>query len=379
MVHLGLIAKPRIQLAALVACLGWAACSSTAPATGASGDGRPEVVFTGYDRFADVVEVLRADEDATAAEWAALLTAPGYDQVLESLRHTQVFRAIMVAAFRPSASAQAGAMLARGGAEGFLVEHLREYDAERSRLDAWRAKVLDQDWIARCFARTAAYLPRDLQIEGAAPQVRFIAFMPDGTADVRAIAADLLTCAQMSDEDFEGFLAHELHHVYVRRLMEISYPDRKDPRYDLFHSLSQLQLEGVADLIDKRAILYATERPRDEYGGDYYDLMWASPATFVELDARIVAFAGAEGEEARAIAAEIRASLPYGAHPHGGYMARVVRDAAGDEAVVATLGNPFDFVRAYNAAAPRSRPEAHVFSPEAMAVLDELEASLRSQ
>jgi hypothetical protein len=61
-----------------------------------------------------------------------------------------------------------------------------------------------------------------------------------------------------------------------------------------------------------------------------------------------------------------------GGHPTGAYMADVIADNSGEDALRATVGNVFRFFQAYQTAASHD-PRAPVFPDEAMYLVERLQ------
>lgn len=332
--------------------------------------------FGSYEAFLELTDRIRQGEAPDQASWDRMFALPGYAAVIESPREAQLVAELMQACFDPGAEQARQAIREAGGWRPAWLQHLGRYPDKRAELDSFRRQLVDPGRGARlletALARCRAYLPEDPGPRQDPPEIRFIAFNPDGTADSEAVTIDLLICHDLGMEKLGDLLAHELHHTFASRLRRYRKPAREDPRYFLFHALEQLQLEGIADQIDKREALDAETRPADARSGRYFELMRATPAILRKVDGLIVAF-GREEARRGEIAGQIFRLLPFAGHPTGGYMARLIEREAGRPALIRSIGNPFAFVRAFQRAATRSGDPAAPLSGAAMRVLARLE------
>lgn len=365
--------SPRcIQVFAILALL--SGCAGVGPSDAKRAS--PQLDFSGYERFVATKRLLESGETLGAANQRKLFSAPGYDLIIDNDREAEIVGQLIQFAFRPADSDARDAVLVDGGMKASVLTHLMGYRDRFEELDAWRRRLVDPAdggaWLEDAFRRASELLPDDLGPRSDPPKIQFVAFNPDGTATAEVVVVDLLVTLNMGEAKFRGFLAHELHHVYAERLSRVTAPNRADPSYFLFHALRQLQKEGIADQIDKRTILDATKRPQDDYGRRYFDAMRTTPSVLRSMDKKIVQF-GAGPPNAGDIATQIFHLLPFAGHPNGGFMGTLIRRNLGTSALVESIGNPFEFVRAYNEAARREAGEALPFSDEAMRVLDDLE------
>jgi hypothetical protein len=338
------------------------------------------VDLSAIERFWPVYEALREDRDPADTQWEALFSTPAWE-VLGPFRIRQT-RARYEMAFRPSKEGAYAAALAEGGYEAGVLRHLRRVVEREGDLRALQARLstapetLDASAAIR---RAAMYLPEGATQAGPSPAVGLVLYAAEGYGDTMVII-DLLMSLDLGSR-VVSLLAHEFHHVYQGRFIApFTRPAGGSADQVLLETLFQLQREGVANLVDKRTIpvdpgaAMTPERARS-----FADDVTRSPQVLVEMDRRLDQLDRVghppEAPERLVLAREIRwRVLPAGGHPTGFFMARAILEQLGREALVATLRNPFDFVRAYNRAA--SLAGAPEFGPGAMAALDALERRL---
>lgn len=214
-------------------------------------------------------------------------------------------------------------------------------------------------------------MPRQEKVPAGAP-VAFVIFANDGRG-YDPIVIDLLASMTW---DFEPYLAHELHHWYRNRLLSFD-PESLDPVAEkLVWTLNQIQAEGVADQLDKRPwLLDATIPPSkpDDYVRRYRSALEATPDLLETLDSLLIRYGEAEDSEKLKLGNEISALVPLSGHPTGFFMASLIQEQLGQEALCREVGNPFAFIRLFNQAAEEANRQELAFSPAALALLAELE------
>jgi hypothetical protein len=187
------------------------------------------------------------------------------------------------------------------------------------------------------------------------------------------IVMDVLAAREL---DLRSFVAHESHHWYRNRRATIDWDRVPQHEQDLLWTLYQIQGEGIADQIDKRAWIEGEEpvpAGRESYAEAYLEALEAAPRTIRSLDSLLVVHSNAPTDEQRAaIGAHIAEIIPMSGHPTGYHMARTILSALGRERLAADVANPAEFLRAYDEASRASGGRG--LSPDALyylALLDE--------
>jgi hypothetical protein len=320
---------------------------------------------TAVDAFWPVYEALLANRSPDDDDWDALFATPAW-RALGSFRAGQA-RDRYELAFRPSRGPELAVALARNDYEATVLRHLRTIIAREAELRAFRDALVAGDAaldMTNAVRRAAEYLP--IGAAGGAPVAVGLAFFePDGYAD-RMVVADLLYLLDLGPAA-TGFLAHELHHVYqARHMAPFARPAGGTADQVLLETVFQLQREGVANLVANGAL---SDSERAEW---FTREVARSPEVLALLDEGLRDLVAADSTTGLRLARQIRwRVLPGSGHPTGYHMARTILEASGRDALIATLANPFDFVRAYNEVAGDAggRP----LGPEAMAVLEAVE------
>lgn len=353
-----------------------------------------ELVFEGIDRFYAVADTIAAGREPSAAAWDALFAAPGYARYLaaDSARAAEFADRVRLA-FDPARGDEVtDALSALHPFNGRPLVAVLAARERRTDIEAFRRSLATGDLIGEAVPEAARLLP-----EGSDPAlpVVFHIYTGDGTGLSDRIIMDLTLAEKMGREGTRLFVAHELHHGVRDGLSALRMPERsEDPRHYLLVALNQLQVEGVADRVDKMTMLSDEARARVAadttvsgrafaaarafYEPAYAGAYAGTPSTIVRLDSLIRAAARADAADDEAALAEAAEatyrSLLLNGHPNGYFMANAIADALGERALIDDVANPFAFVRLYNRAAERGDDGLPTFSAESMAYLIRLES-----
>ena len=230
--------------------------------------------------------------------------------------------------------------------------------------------------LEEAFDFASEFLPEDAPDRCQAPPVAFVIFGSGGRGGSEGVAVNLLSFSKKTGpQQQERYLAHELHHAFRERISEVSLPDRGDPAFRMLVALTQLEKEGVADQIDKEPMLANIERYPAHFkkrAKVYKKWMAETPERLRRVDSLTQAIVEAPSK-LREHGKAVFDTLPLSGHPTGYYMAEVIEDQFGKEALVETVGHPFDFLHRYNRAAKQSGEEHYAFSEKAMDFFETLE------
>ena len=301
--------------------------------------------WTAIDQFWMAVDTLSRDIDPSYAQWRALVLTPGYR--IAVLSHQNVRRAIELA-FKPSRRAERDSVLRRSSQDSSMIAHLLVAAAARDELVRFRRTLqpVVADTIAFAVKNASRFLPPGA-VNHPAPLVTFTMFASDGYSQEPGIVLDLY---HVRENGLGDFLSHEFHHSFGGSLDRSTFgPNSADTRF--YQAIRQLKNEGIADMIDKAAHPLVTPPGMKWYADSYNAAYDKTPATLKVLDSLLVA----GSDSAKLVDAGTRAQrmLIYGSHPNGAYMAHTILDAFGRDSLIATVPNPFAFVRMYEAAEAR--------------------------
>jgi hypothetical protein len=339
----------------------FAGCSDPLPSN-------PGFDFSAIAPFWTVHDSLAADREPTAEEWAALLNTPGYRALTRTEFTNEFFKSMFRLAFMPSKKGELDTALTDQRQARYL-RHYLDVSQRREELEPHLEQLQSNPVVDEIIQRAYEFLPSH-DVTGR-PEVAFVIFANDGRA-YEPIVIDFLASVSW---DIDSFLAHEFHHWYRNRLRILDLEKVDDADADLLWTLDQIQSEGIADLIDKRAwILEGASPPQgaERYAEIYRQNLEATPEILKALDALLLQYSGPP-ETRAAIGAQIAELIPQSGHPTGFYMAALIRNQLGRESLTKDVGDPFAFVRAFNQAADQAGRPSLMLSEAATAVLNDVE------
>lgn len=327
---------------------------------------RPGFDFSAVEQTWKIAGILERDQEPDAAEWAALFQSPGYRELMrrEPYLREDIFQNNIRLAFMPSkAAARKDALEKRPNSTAAHFARIRDRrdDLRRLQSDLERGNLMDL-----ALDKARALLPPGAMKGEPTPPISFIFFAPDGRGYV-PIIIDLLYAAEKKDA-LVDFIAHEAHHYY--RNQNRAYDEGEIRLIDegLLNGLDQLQIEGVADQIDKHERYYRSASPETSaYADSFRKNVAESPRILAEVIRRLE-----QAAEASNHPSGILDILPQSGHPTGYFMARTIIDQGDEPLMINTVGNPFAFIYLYNRAAAKNG-SSPVFSRKALEYLRGLE------
>jgi len=242
----------------------------------------------------------------------------------------------------------------------FLPHYLRA-KALRGSIDRWATAQRPAELYADAIEKARALLP-----EGATagqPAVSFLVFAPDARG-YDPVVLDVLYCMDQGT-GLADLVGHEFHHYYRNRLVDLNQDQAA------LWIINQIHSEGVADLIDKSGWIRKPEADLAPAEKEYIGFYRETPAilrTMDDLLARMNGMTTGRGE----LGSELRRAVPKVGHPTGLYMATLILEELGRNALVGAADDPFAFFRLYQEAAAKRGGETVRFSTASLAFLDRL-------
>ncbi|HEY6828504.1 MAG TPA: DUF5700 domain-containing putative Zn-dependent protease [Gemmatimonadaceae bacterium] len=320
--------------------------------------------WSAIDQFWMAVDTLSRDVEPSAAQWRALLTAPGYR--IAVISHPTIAHSIELA-FKPSRRAERDSVLRRASDDSATIAHLVVAAAAREELKRFRVTLAPvvSDTIAYAIRNAARFLPTGAT-DHPPPLVTFTMFASDGYSQEPGVVLDLY---HVHETGLADFLSHEFHHHYGSALDRTTYAPKSGDN-GLYQMIRQLKNEGIADMIDKPHPLVTP--PSMQWYATLYNAAYdKTPSTLKVLDSLLVA-AGTDSAKLVAAGARAKRLLISGSHPNGAYMARTILDTFGRDSLIATVPSAFAFIRMYEAAETK-RGNASPFSEAGHAALSAME------
>ena len=309
--------------------------------------------------FWQTVDILAQDQEPTDEEWSRLFDHPGYQQIERSGRRATVLRDVMPAVFMPSREAGLDSLLGstdttmRSQLRRRVATHLVQVRERRDELNAYAGKLTGGELIGRAHEAALRMLPADRADNLRTPTVYVMLFEDNGFGG-SAVAVDLLSLEGRSEDATIGYLGHELHHGYLGQIDRSNDPPFEDDLYLVVATLSALQWEGMASMVDKERFLDPNRAMQlDEIEREdatfFADAYRETPEILRQVDSILAGIHEGRLEPSES-GRELRGMLPWGGHPNGMYMAKAIEGAFGRERLVA-VDDPFTFLLIYQEAA----------------------------
>jgi hypothetical protein len=329
---------------------------------------------------------LEADRTPSQAQWDSLFSAPGYAEFEAYEQQRDRRQGLITLAFKPTVPAGLERNTIRSEGELQTLEHLRFAAAHRNQIDEFSSQFANESTIAKAVAAAQEYLPPGAADLVLVPPIKLIVLYPGGRA--------LPSCVVFDASLFYGstaphrLLGHELHHVFRRKLERVRESEIGRADMPLMSLLIRMELDGVADLIDKRSFVTSEDavpitqpqHPSVQRVRSQCDVVFRQAGELLRrLNAAMIDISGSPADSAR-ISEEFKRSLPWmGQQTVGMFMATTIEQQFGREQLIATVGDPFAFVQAYSkAAAKANTPDAvPVLAPESLGLLAELARKYR--
>jgi hypothetical protein len=332
-----------------------------------------KVDFSGLVEFVRIAKILVSDNEPSESDWEALFSTPGYACLTYSEFTKEFFRERFSLALRPSLASQLAERMKTD--KWGLLEY---YSSLAIRLDelesvARQGELEDgRSLVARAVEMCKPYFPPGADFTP--PPISAVVFWK---LDGRGYVPIVIDAAYWLDHpaDLVYILGHEIFHVVHNRIMRFRLEDAEPDDADLLWVLKQTQFEGIADQIGGPLHSPMTRHTQD-YVADYARRV-REQESFIPAVARGLALIGRDPSMTASVGTELRKNLLWSGHFLGDYMADLIIETLGPEALKAGMDNPFAFYYLYNeAAAKAGKP---VLSPEALRTLKGLESKyLRS-
>ncbi|MCG8331209.1 MAG: hypothetical protein MI974_26200 [Chitinophagales bacterium] len=321
--------------------------------------------------FWESMDQIERQDETSIEDLEKLWRSPGYSSWMGSKRSQSIFYNYFTLVNDPKLQDSLQHELARStGYRLILFKHFIEAKQKRTELHEFAEKIKTSDIIEQAKKHAFKYLPDTLSVEDDSTIIAMMIFQPDAFAipEDNVVLMDVLF-AYNYGEGFESFLGHELHHIYAGKyLSKLKTADYKNEA--LVWSIDKLRSEGIADLIDKEHILEKVNK--SEHDQKYIDHYRNSKRHLQTIDSLLQEIAK-DTLKFKELGKKVRRELPYSAHPMGLYIAKIIKNNRGPEALLHCLESPFPFLYLYNEIARESQGKYHVFSDLSIQYLQALE------
>ncbi|WP_158281518.1 DUF5700 domain-containing putative Zn-dependent protease [Sediminitomix flava] len=247
----------------------------------------------------------------------------------------------------------------------FMVLNLNNYKERQKEVQAFAANTDFSMILEKAKKLAQSYVPEEIrESEVALHKVNFVLIEPNAYVNNCGLVVDIHNAYNMGEEELIKLLAHEFHHNY--RGINHSISD-----HVLFRKIDQLQLEGIADLIDKEI------PPLDKIGiypqsivDTHNELFANTPQILQQLDSLTYAYIAGEIDE-KSYTEHMNSFFLDGGHANGQYMSLKIKAAGLTDQLIANYNDPVSFIKLYNEAVANA-PSEYQFSATFIDYIEEL-------
>lgn len=324
-----------------------------------------------FDIFWESMDQIETQEKTSIEDLNRLWNSVGYNSWMGSKRGQRIFYNYYTLVNNPKLQDSLKSEIER--AKGYrvtLFQHIIEAKEKKEDLLVFAESMINSDIIEKAKKYAFKYLPDTLSVENDSTNIALMIFQPDAFAvpEENVILLDVLY-AYNYGQGFEKFLGHEFFHMYsAKYLSKLRSTDYENDA--LVWSLDKVRNEGIADLIDKENIFDKLDK--SEYDIKYISHYRNSRQHLQIIDSLIQEIAR-DNSKLKELGKKIRGEMHFGAHPLGLYIAKIIKNKMGKEALLQCLENPFPFLYFYNDIAKESDGEYFIFADESIQYLKSLE------
>jgi hypothetical protein len=334
---------------------------------------RVDLDWSGVEAFWRIHAVLAADEEPTTAQWDSLFATPGYALLQERERRRDALVRAFRLAYRPSLRAQLDSATAREDWVAFVLPHLRDVPLRRDSVARFRGEIERDALFDQARERAQRLLPAGTTQHVPAPSVSVLYFKD--ARGYERILIDPLYLMRVPDR--VELVGHELHHYYRNKIARPTRPFGNDL---LAWAIANVETEGVAGLVDKSAVPDMSDaelerRYRVPASLAYfksYRHEYARSNEWLRFTQDMLERIAAHPDSSATLGARLHRELPDNGRAMGAFMATVIIEELGHEALLEAVGDPFAFWERYNQAARQTGNRAAALSDTAMQVIRRL-------
>jgi hypothetical protein len=329
---------------------------------------KQKIDFSSVDAFWGIAEKITNGME-TEADWEYLFST-GYYQFYNNWGQRNYIQNTLVIALSPKKNLKRDSLIKINDFNSYVLKQIITTYGDKDQMKTFQKDLVQSNLLKKIIKRAKEFLPSDLNSQNYEPIIHFGVFQPDANASDKSIAIDLKLYYELADPI--GLIAHEYHHFltmnYKKKFKEIE----NDSTSLIMKSISQLQLEGIADMIDKDRFLNSGGRGFPSILSANFKRIHADPLPALQkMDSLLVGISKDPSTTKRNSKA-IFNLLPLGGHPHGFYMAKTILKVYGKKKLLNTVRNPFDFIRVFNNAYLKLNGTA-IFSEDAIKILSHVE------
>ena len=325
-----------------------------------------------FDVFWKSMDKIETQRVTSIEDLNRLWITPGYSSWMGSKRGQSIFYNYYTLVNNPSLQDSLNSELEK--AKGFrvtLFQHMIEAKHKKEDLRVFAKNLVDSDIIEQAKKYAFKYLPDTLSVENDSTVITLMIFQPDAFAvpEDNVVLLDVLY-AYNYGEGFEKFLGHELFHIYAAKYLSKLKPIEYNEDA-LVWSIDKIRNEGIADLIDKENIIEKTGK--SEYDMKYIEHYQHSKQHLQAIDSLIQKIAE-DNSRLKELGEKVRKEIPFSGHPLGLYIAKIIKNQMGSQALFHCLESPFSFIYLYNEIASESNGKYYVLANKSIQYFKKIES-----
>lgn len=326
--------------------------------------------FSGVDVFWKVTSQLKKGNQPSETEWEEFFATRYYKYYsYGSVKQKSFIKRFFTTAFLPEKKTYLDSILTGSDDDYIKQMYLHVIQAEKSKVELQTLinKIKASNFTDSIIAICQQLLPKGTTKIIPPPIISFGIYQPDANGDTKGVFFDLKLAGDIPD--FEFVLAHEAHHYYT-------YSSRLKLNTDstnetLVNVISQLQVEGIADQIDKSNFLSTKGSGFPIFMYNLFYTHYENPIPNLRRMDSLLIQIFYQPETVVENSKKINALLPLGTHPYAFYMSETIKSIYEIKGLISVVNNPFDFIKLYNKAA-KKKGVFH-FSKQSMSYLATLE------
>ncbi|GET22745.1 DUF5700 domain-containing putative Zn-dependent protease [Prolixibacter denitrificans] len=331
--------------------------------------GNNSIDFSGMKPFWQIESSLIKDKEPPPGEWNALFNSPAYQILFAGGFSQKNFEHQLRLAFMPSMDSVLNIALKKNDQQSEYLDHYLLIKGKEKKLKELQTKLQKEQLIETALSMARNFLPDSFSIDNSLPPVSFAIFENSTTRAPSGIIIDLVFSMDF-DSYLPYLLAHEAYHIYRDKIRNTHYPDKHQPDYPMVQMLTQMETEGIADLIDKKKFfLKKGSFSNCDWAKSYQHYLDKAPKTIRELDKYFTQMAAFPNSDRKII----QDLIPMNGHPTGYFMANAIMQKMGKRTLIKQTANPFAFFRLYQRVALKDKKHYPPFSSATMQYLHEME------
>jgi hypothetical protein len=312
----------------------------------------------------EVTTKIETNKEVTPKEWNMLFNSKGYENYFCAFDRVEMepkLKEAFYLVFDKSNSETLDSILKipvsfdPSGQFNMIVKNFNAFKTNRGALKKFIAETDFEQLFIDAKTQTYEYLPEKAKAKAVElHEVNFILMEPNAYVTDCGIVVDLNNAYNMGLKNLQSLLAHEYHHDYRNTFLSI-------PNDVLMRQLSDLQAEGIADLIDKEKPPWKEMKGFPKSMIDHFNEMYKrTPDKLKALDSLTTSLVKGRMTKEE-LDLKMNRFFVDGGHANGLYMSVKIVEAGLKAQMIETFNDPIAFINLYNQAVS-NLPSEYAFS-----------------